>query len=30
MIDLMDQRTALAIRGLIEGEPVIQADDEEA
>ena len=30
MIDLMDQRTALTIRRLTEGEPVTQVDDEEA
>lgn len=29
MIDLMDQRTALTIRRLTEGEPVTQVDDEE-
>lgn len=30
MIDLIDQRTALTIRRLTEGEPVTQVDDEEA
>ena len=30
MVELMDQRTALTIRRLTEGEPVTQVDDEEA
>jgi hypothetical protein len=30
MVELMDQRAALTIRRLTEGEPVTQVDDEEA